>query len=71
MQATLDGIAVKVGVNVASVMATWRHRLDTSRKLGQWDVKWGPMPGQPGCLAPQQLLEAGDGDGWTEWRPAS
>ena len=71
MQATLDGIAVMVGVNVDSVMATWRHRLDTSRKLGQWDVKWGPMPGQPGCLAPQQLLEAGDGDGWTDWRPTS
>lgn len=71
MQTTLDGIAVKVGINVDAVMATWRHRLDTSRKLGQWDVKWGPMPGQPGCLAPQQLLVAGDGNGWTEWRPAS
>ena len=67
----LAEIGNKIGFSASELMATWRHRLDTSRKLGQWDVKWGPMPGQPGCLAPQQLLEAGDGDGWTEWRPAS
>ena len=67
----LAEIGNKIGFSASELMATWRHRLDTSRKLGQWDVKWGPMPGQPGCLAPQQLLEAGDGDGWTDWRPTS
>lgn len=24
-----------------------------------------------GCLVPEQLLQPGDGDGWTEWRAAS
>lgn len=71
MQASLDAIAAKVGLNLDSVMATWRKRLETARKLGQWDVKWGPMPRQLGCLAPDELLQPGDGDSWTEWRAAS
>lgn len=71
MQATLDAIAAKVGLNLDALMATWRHRLDTARKLAQWDVKWGPMPGQLGCFAPDELLLPGDGEGWAEWRAAS
>lgn len=71
MQATLDAIAAKVGINAETVMATWRHRIDTARQLSQWDVKWGPMPGKLGCLAPDEMLQPGDGDGWTEWRAAS
>lgn len=71
MQANLDGIAAKIGLNAETVMATWRHRIETARKLGQWDVKWGPMPGKLGCLAPDELLQSGDGEGWTEWRAAS
>lgn len=71
MQATLDSIAAKIGLNLDAVMATWRHRLQTARKLAQWDVKWGPMPRQLGCIAPDELLEDGDGVGWSEWRAAS
>lgn len=71
MQATLDAIAAKIGVNLDAVMATWRKRLETARRLQQWDPKWGHMPGQIGCLAPDELLQPGDGKGWTEWRAAS
>jgi uncharacterized protein YdaU (DUF1376 family) len=70
MQTTLDGIAAKIGLNVNDVMATWRHRLNVARKLRQWDPKWGAAPGSIGCLAPDELLEPNDGNGWTEWRPA-
>ena len=71
MQTTLDAIAAKVGLTTVEVMSTWQHRLETARKLAQWDVKWGPMPSQIGCLAPDELLQPGDGEGWTEWRAAS
>lgn len=71
MQATLDSVAAKIGFNLDTIMATWRKRLETARKLRQWDVKWGPMPGHLGCLAPDEILQLGDGEGWTEWRAAS
>lgn len=71
MQATLEGIAAKIGLDLSTVMATWRKRLETARKLNQWDSKWGPIPGNLGCLVPDELLLPGDGNGWTEWRAAS
>lgn len=71
MQATLDGMATKVGFNIETVMAQWRKRLETARKLGQWDVKWGPPPMRIGCLVPDELIQPGDGDGWTDWKAAS
>jgi len=49
----------------------WAKRIETARKLQQWDAKWGPMPGQPGCRVPAELLRGSDGTGWTEWRPAA
>jgi uncharacterized protein YdaU (DUF1376 family) len=67
----LAEIGRKIGFNADELMATWKKRLDVARKLSQWDVKWGPMPGKLGCLVPEQLIQPGDGDGWTEWRAAS
>jgi hypothetical protein len=67
----LAEIGNKIGFNANELMATWQKRLAAARDMRQWDPKWGPMPGELGCLAPQQLLEASDGNGWTEWRPAS
>ena len=50
--------------------ADWQKRLDLARQVHDWDVKnWGPMPGQAGCLVPQNLLIKGDGHGWIEWKP--
>lgn len=43
-------------------LAGWRSRLeifyigDDSLPKGAWSPKWGPEPGQPGCLAPQEAL---------------
>lgn len=71
MQATFDAIASKIGLTADGVLATWRKRLDVARNLNQWDSKWGPPPKAIGCVVPDQLLEPGDGDGWTEWRAAS
>lgn len=71
MQATFDAIASKIGLTADGVLSTWRKRLDVARKLNQWDSKWGPPPKALGCVVPDQLLEPGDGEGWTEWRAAS
>jgi uncharacterized protein YdaU (DUF1376 family) len=50
----------------------WDARLKYARDHGQWSTeKWGPMPGQPGCLAPREKLLPGDGVGWAEFRKAS
>lgn len=68
-RATFDAIAAKIGTNMAEVMATWRKRMEVARRLRQWDPKWGPRPHAPGCLAPSELLDPDDGDGWTDWRP--
>jgi uncharacterized protein YdaU (DUF1376 family) len=68
-QATFDAITAKIGVNMAQVMATWQRRMGVARKLRQWDPKWGPRPHAPGCLAPSELLDPDDGDGWTDWKP--
>lgn len=47
----------------------WTERLSVARRRKQWDPKWDAMPNQPGCRVPQHLIEPGDGQGWTEWRP--
>lgn len=50
--------------------AKWARMLEIGREQHQWQVeRYGPIPGQPGCRVPAHLLKAGDGDGWTEWRP--
>lgn len=50
----------------------WKKRLDLARSRRQWPVKdWGPMPGQDGCRVPAGMIQAGDGNGWQEWRPAA
>lgn len=71
MQATLDSISAKIGLDLNAMMSTWAQRLETARKMAQWDPKWGPMPGQLGCFAPDALLQPGDGQDWTEWKAAS
>lgn len=50
---------------------TWRRRLIYARDQRVWSTaKLGPMPGQPGCRVPSDLLLPGDGDGWVEARAA-
>jgi hypothetical protein len=68
-RATFDAIAAKIGTNMAEVMATWRKRMEAARHYRQWDPKWGPRPHAPGCIAPSELLDPDDGDGWTDWQP--
>lgn len=49
--------------------AAWAKRLNFGRMQRQWFPFWGPMPGQPGCTCPADLLEPKDGqhpDG-TSW----
>lgn len=36
--------------------ALWLLRLESWRAEGVWETKWGPKPGEAGCLAPQELL---------------
>lgn len=54
----------------AEIKIDWVKRLGFARKLKQWDLRnWGPMPGQPGCAAPSDVLTPEDGSGWTEFKP--
>lgn len=41
--------------------AAWAKRLNFGRMQRQWFPFWGPMPGQPGCTCPPDLLEPKDG----------
>lgn len=43
----------------------WSFALKIAREKKTWARKWGPMPGQPGCLVPSELLLPDDGIGWT------
>lgn len=48
-------------------MDKWVRLLNAVRKTRQWNSKvFGPMPGQPGCLVPADLVEASDGKEWSE-----
>ena len=39
--------------------AEWKKRLDHLRDCETWfEDKWGPRPGEPGCLVPSRLLIA-------------
>lgn len=47
----------------------WTTRLNHARRTNQWPAaQWGPPPGSPGCRAPPDLLQDGDGVGWIEWK---
>lgn len=46
---------------------SWTKRLEFARTRNVWDTaSLGPMPGTPGCKAPQHLLKTGDGVGWKD-----
>jgi hypothetical protein len=36
----------------------WTPRLDLYARARMWMPEWGPRPGQVGCSAPEELLEA-------------
>lgn len=45
----------------------WNKRLEFARSRKVWDTaNLGPIPGSPGCKAPQHLLKATDGAGWRD-----
>jgi len=39
--------------------AKWEARLRSWRKSRFWLPLWGAKPGEPGCLAPADLLQSG------------
>lgn len=46
----------------------WQTRLAFGRTHQTWSTaRWGPAPGQSGCLVPEALLVDGDGANWIEW----
>jgi hypothetical protein len=50
----------------------WKKALDIARRKQTWDpAKWGPMPNQPGCMVPPELISADDGKGWSIWKPSN
>ncbi|ORE87719.1 hypothetical protein [Aurantimonas sp. 22II-16-19i] len=50
----------------------WGKRLEHARRTRRWPVdQWGPLPNSPGCLAPPDLVEDTDGEGWEERRDAA
>lgn len=59
-----SGVAQRRGVvevSDADRVATWdddnwRSALEIHRERGSWHDAWGPMPGEPGCRVPPQLL---------------
>jgi hypothetical protein len=52
--------------------ATWTKRLSFGRREAKWaSAKWGPAPGQAGCIVPAKLLQPADGAGWREWEQAA
>jgi hypothetical protein len=50
----------------------WTKRLNFGRTRKQWSTgEWGPAPGAADCLVPAELIQPGDGEGWTEWSKAA
>ena len=46
----------------------WRAAFKAFRKNPHWPRSWGPPPGDPDCMAPQQILiENGYPSGPTRW----
>lgn len=46
----------------------WPKRLAYARANRRWSSsEWGPLPGMTGCAVPDELIQPGDGDGWSEW----
>jgi hypothetical protein len=35
----------------------WAPRINAWRKSGFWLAEWGDRPNEPGCMAPQALLQ--------------
>ena len=64
-----EGFASATPPGTADEGRLWAKRLQHGRTTHSWAMaEWGPMPGQAGCRAPQELLIPTDGEGWTEWK---
>lgn len=61
------GAAPDAGARAASDIETWIWRLEAFHhgkqedgeevaKIGHWHEKWGPKPGQPGCMVPADVI---------------
>lgn len=35
----------------------WLERVTAFRDEGIWPMAWGPRPGDPGCMAPSELIQ--------------
>ena len=63
--------AANTGIPPVTV-ETWRKRLIHARRIRRWaTAEWGPTPGAEGCRVPVELIEVGDGDGWSELEVAA
>jgi uncharacterized protein YdaU (DUF1376 family) len=62
-----EGFAGGDGPTIVSV-DDWQKRLKYAREKRSWSSReWGPAPGAQDCRVPKEMLQDGDGDGWTEW----
>ncbi|MER8938711.1 hypothetical protein NKH82_04285 [Mesorhizobium sp. M0915] len=62
-----DGFTASATDNLSLAPDQWARRLVYGRRESKWSTKdWGPAPGLPGCLVPEEVLQQGDGDGWRE-----
>jgi hypothetical protein len=53
------GSAEPVPVYRSKAEEQWRYRVWLFRNdAGQWEAEWGPRPGQSGCRAPVEALQA-------------
>jgi hypothetical protein len=54
-----DNNVLKLPSETAVTAEEWVARMDihTKVKKGFWAQSWGPMPGQPGCQVPDEILE--------------
>ena len=55
-----DGKTVPNAVPIEASHDDWTKRMIVWRKMGcdqrGWHPTWGPMPGEPGCMVPRDLL---------------
>ncbi|MCX5516215.1 DUF1376 domain-containing protein [Kaistia algarum] len=65
-QAGIAPIAEVIQLPTQEDRTRWQARISWARRHKSWSRAWGPLPSQPGCRAPPDLLKPDDGAGWAE-----